>query len=110
LTLRIALSTLCLNSGDLTEPTTVTLPLSTNVLTSNAASTGSDASAFSMLDWIVASSGNVDVSPPPSEGAMGVGDCIDDAGVVVGEDFGDGERPGPAGTTCCGAPLAFIGS
>jgi len=41
---------------------------------------------------------------------MGVGDCIDDAGVVVGEDFGDGERPGPAGTTCCGAPLAFIGS
>ena len=80
------------------------------MLTSSADNAGSDAIAFSMLDWIVPSSGKVEVSPPPSAGVIGVGDCVDDAGVAVAEDLGEGDKLGPAGTTCWGATLAFIGS
>ena len=50
------------------------------------------------------------VSPPPSAGDdSGVG-LVGGVGETLGETFGDGLKLGPAGTTCWGATLAFIGS
>ena len=106
----MVLSTRCFKSADFTEPITVTLPLSTSVLTSKTDRVESEASAFSMLDWMVASSRVTgDASPPPSDGdevLLGVAGV----GVILPEGLGDGVKLGPAGTTCSGPMLAFIGS
>ncbi len=87
----------------------MTRPFSTSVLTSSPARAESDANVFSMFDWMVASSICVGVVCPPAGDDSAVG-CFAGVGVVLDEDLGEGEKLGPAGTTCCGATLAFIGS
>ena len=106
---RIARSTRCLSSADLTEPTIVTLPLSTNVLTSSFDNAGSAASAASICDWIVASSTAAD-SVVTGEGVGDAEGLLCGVGEIVGDALGVGESTGPAGMVCCGASDAVPGS
>jgi len=105
---RTALSTRLFKSADLTEPTIVTLPFSTRVLTSSFESRGSAEIAASMRDWIVASSTGAVFSAGVNEGD-GEG-LFDGVGEVVGEGFELGDATGPAGIVCCGASEAVFRS
>ena len=108
---RITFSTRCFISVDLTDPTIVTLPFSTRVLTSSFDRVGSAASVESICDWIEESSGGtLDVSPAGTAGVGSIDGLVCGVAEVLGEGFGEGVNPEPAGTVCCGASDAVVGS
>jgi hypothetical protein len=98
----MAFSNRCLSSADRTEPTIVTFPFSTKVLTSSFARVASAANDESILDWIEASSTGA-ISPPETAGDCCAEGLACGVGETAGEGLADGDMMGPAGMVCCGA-------
>src|SRR2546423_10176703 len=96
---------------ELTDTMIVRLPISTRVVTSSFDRVGSAASVESICDWIEESSGGtLEVSPAGTAGVGSIDGLVCGVAEMLGEGFGEGVNPEPAGTVCWGASDAVVGS